>query len=112
MGAAGLEPAKPEGEGFTVPCNCHYAKPPKRKMLAVGVEPTTYRLQGGCSAIELCQLGRCLYYYIKEDIFGKMCFFKKILLLIFKINNKLINVDDIITKINFRDYESIKRQFF
>ena len=28
MGAAGLEPAKPEGEGFTVPCNCRYATPP------------------------------------------------------------------------------------
>lgn len=30
MGAAGLEPANPEGEGFTVPCDCHYATPPKR----------------------------------------------------------------------------------
>ncbi len=48
MGAAGLEPAKPEGEGVTVPCNCRYATPPKR-MLAVGIEPTTVRLQVGCS---------------------------------------------------------------
>ncbi len=28
MGAVGLEPTDPEGEGFTVPCNCHYATPP------------------------------------------------------------------------------------
>lgn len=28
MGAGGLEPPEPEGEGFTVPCNCHYATPP------------------------------------------------------------------------------------
>lgn len=47
MGAAGLEPAKTEVEGFTVPCNCHYATPPI--MLAVGIEPTTFRLQVGCS---------------------------------------------------------------
>lgn len=26
-------------------------------MLAVGLEPTTYRLQGECSTIELCQRG-------------------------------------------------------
>lgn len=30
MGAGGLEPPEPEGEGFTVPCNCRYATPPKR----------------------------------------------------------------------------------
>ena len=28
MGAVRLELTKPEGEGFTVPCNCHYATPP------------------------------------------------------------------------------------
>lgn len=58
LGAAGLEPAKPEGEGFTVPCNCRYATPPKEeweRMLAKGLEPSTVRLQGGCSTIELHQ---------------------------------------------------------
>ena len=48
MGAAGLEPAETEVEGFIVPCNCHYATPPKM-VLAVGLEPTTVRLQVGCS---------------------------------------------------------------
>lgn len=28
MGAVGLEPTETEVEGFTVPCNCHYATPP------------------------------------------------------------------------------------
>ncbi len=32
--------------------------PPKRQMLAKGVEPSTVRLQGGCSAIELHQQKR------------------------------------------------------
>ncbi len=53
MGAAGLEPAETGVEGFTVPCNCHYATPPKEykreTMLTVGIEPTTVRLQVGCS---------------------------------------------------------------
>lgn len=50
MGAVGLEPTETEVEGFTVPCNCHYATPPiMGKMLAVGIEPTTVRLQVGCS---------------------------------------------------------------
>ena len=49
MGAAGLEPAEPEGEGFTVPCNCRYATPPQKEMLAKGIEPSTVRLQVGCS---------------------------------------------------------------
>ncbi len=30
MGAAGLEPAETEVDGFTVHCNCRYATPPKR----------------------------------------------------------------------------------
>jgi hypothetical protein len=30
MGAAGLEPAEAEAGGFTVPCNCRYATPPKK----------------------------------------------------------------------------------
>jgi hypothetical protein len=56
MGAAGLEPAKSEDEGFTVPCNCRYATPPEMiGLLAKGLEPSTVRLQGGCSAIELHQ---------------------------------------------------------
>ena len=29
MGAVGLEPTETEVEGFTVPCNCHYATPPR-----------------------------------------------------------------------------------
>jgi hypothetical protein len=58
LGAVGLEPTNPEGEGFTVPCNCHYATPPKKlgllfvivtPLLTVGIEPTTVRLQVGCS---------------------------------------------------------------
>ena len=50
MGAVGLEPTETEVEGFTVPCNCRYATPPeRRKLLAVGLEPTTVRLQVGCS---------------------------------------------------------------
>ncbi len=57
MGAVRLELTKAEAEGFTVPCNCHYATPPKgkRRMLAKGLEPSTVRLQGGCSTIELHQ---------------------------------------------------------
>ena len=57
MGAAGLEPAESEDEGFTVPCNCHYATPPvtEKELLAKGIEPSTVRLQGGCSTIELHQ---------------------------------------------------------
>ncbi len=58
MGAVRLELTKPEGEGFTVPCNCHYATPPKgreERLLAKGLEPSTVRLQGGCSTIELHQ---------------------------------------------------------
>ncbi len=57
MGAAGLEPAEPEGEGFTVPCNCRYATPPE-KLLAKGIEPSTVRLQVGRSTIELRQRER------------------------------------------------------
>lgn len=51
MGAVGLEPTETEVEGFTVPCNCHYATPPEpiKEMLTVGIEPTTVRLQVGCS---------------------------------------------------------------
>ena len=50
MGAGGLEPPEPEGEGFTVPCNCRYATPPfPKKMLEKGLEPSTVRLQVGCS---------------------------------------------------------------
>ena len=51
MGAVGLEPTDPEGEGFTVPCNCRYATPPNSvmEMLAKGIEPSTIRLQVGRS---------------------------------------------------------------
>lgn len=51
LGAAGLEPAEAEAEGFTVPCNCRYATPPKmgKRMLAKGIEPSTIRLQVGRS---------------------------------------------------------------
>jgi hypothetical protein len=68
MGAGGLEPPKPEGGGFTVPCNCRYATPPKngkdkdsnkislllstrlrKGLLAKGIEPSTIRLQVGRS---------------------------------------------------------------
>ena len=64
MGAVGLEPTEPEGEGFTVPCNCRYATPPNRmgkisvkndldchvkNLLAKGLEPSTIRLQVGRS---------------------------------------------------------------
>ena len=52
MGAIGLEPTQTEVEGFTVPCNCRYATPPKlliSRLLTVGIEPTTVRLQVGCS---------------------------------------------------------------
>ena len=30
MGAVGLEPTETEVEGFTVPCNCRYATPPRK----------------------------------------------------------------------------------
>lgn len=51
MGAVGLEPTKSYDEGFTVPCNCRYAIPPfgAERMLTVGLEPTTIRLQVGRS---------------------------------------------------------------
>jgi hypothetical protein len=57
MGAGGLEPPEPEGEGFTVPCNCRYATPPQnwKKLLEKGIEPSTVRLQVGCSTFELLQ---------------------------------------------------------
>ncbi len=54
MGAGGLEPPNSEEEGFTVPCNCRYATPPKN-LLAKGIEPSTIRLQVGRSTIELHQ---------------------------------------------------------
>ena len=47
LGAARLELAKTEVERFTVSCNCRYATPPK--LLAKGIEPSTVRLQVGCS---------------------------------------------------------------
>ena len=48
MGAAGLEPAETEVDGFTVRCNCRYATPPE-SLLVAGIEPTTVRLQIGRS---------------------------------------------------------------
>ena len=45
---------KSKTERFTVSCNCRYAIPP-RTMLEKGFEPSTVRLQGGCSTIELLQ---------------------------------------------------------
>lgn len=54
MGAARLELAKTEVEGFTVPCNCHYATPPKdcwRKEL--NPQPPDYK--SGALPIELHQ---------------------------------------------------------
>ncbi len=41
-------------------------------MLAVGVEPTTYRLQGGCSAIELCQHG-ALFITSSSNFYQDSC---------------------------------------
>ncbi len=32
MGVVGLEPTETEVEGFTVPCNCHYATPPRQEI--------------------------------------------------------------------------------
>lgn len=32
MGVVGLEPTETEVEGFTVPCNCRYAIPPKKNL--------------------------------------------------------------------------------
>jgi hypothetical protein len=68
MGAVRLELTEPEGEGFTVPCNCHYATPPKKtkkNMLEKGIEPSTDRLQGDCSTIELLQLRKRAESYQK-----------------------------------------------
>ena len=55
MGAVGLEPTETEVEGFTVPCNCHYATPPenRKNLLAKGIEPSTSGLQNRCSTTEL-----------------------------------------------------------
>jgi len=45
VGDSGLEPLKPEGEGFTVPCNCRYANLPffenYRLVGPPGLEPGT-----------------------------------------------------------------------
>lgn len=51
LGAARLELANSEEGGFTVPCNCRYATPPKmgKRMLEKGLEPSTVRLQVGRS---------------------------------------------------------------
>ena len=69
VGDSGLEPLKPEGEGFTVPCNCHYANlpfvPPK------GFEPLTHRLEICCSILlsyegvffPVCQRAVCLDWH-------------------------------------------------
>ncbi len=65
MGAAGLEPAEPEGEGFTVPCNCRYATPPKNEFLLqekncwrkeLNPQPSDYK--SGALPIELHQQNR------------------------------------------------------
>ena len=69
VGDSGLEPLKPEGEGFTVPCNCRYANlpfvPPK------GFEPLTHRLEICCSILlsyegvffPVCQRAVCLDWH-------------------------------------------------
>ena len=51
MGAARLELAKTEVDGFTVHCNCRYATPPdgEKDLLEKGLEPSTVRLQVGRS---------------------------------------------------------------
>lgn len=57
MGAVRLELTKPEGEGFTVPCNCRYATPPERKNCwrkELNPQPSDYK--SGALPIELRQL--------------------------------------------------------
>lgn len=59
MGAGGLEPPEPEGEGFTVPCNCRYATPPTKKGREIcwrkdlNPQPSDYK--SGALPIELLQ---------------------------------------------------------
>lgn len=55
MGAAGLEPANPEGEGFTVPCNCHYATPPQKDCWRKELNPQPSDYKSGALPIELRQ---------------------------------------------------------
>ena len=72
MGAVGLEPTDPEGEGFTVPCNCRYATPPKkcwRKEL--NPQPSDYK--SGALPIELLQ-------HTKVKLITNASFFSQVLL--------------------------------
>ena len=58
MGAVRLELTKPEGEGFTVPCNCRYATPPEEEKRCwrkeLNPQPSDYK--SGALPIELLQL--------------------------------------------------------
>lgn len=58
---------KSKTERFTVSCNCRYAIPPLKTMLEKGIEPSTVRLQGGCSTVELLQ-------QLDENFIAKSCF--------------------------------------
>ena len=55
MGAVGLEPTKTEVEGFTVPCNCHYATPPKEECWRKDLNPQPADYKSDALPIELLQ---------------------------------------------------------
>ena len=53
VGSTGLEPVNSEEGRFTVFCNCRYTNYPIKMAEVDGLEPSTIRLTGERSAIEL-----------------------------------------------------------
>ena len=70
MGAVRLELTDSEEEGFTVPCNCHYATPPKRRKGCwrkdLNPQPSAYKADAlplsYTSMFRCGNLARCDFY--------------------------------------------------
>ena len=66
LGAARLELAETEVDGFTVHCNCHYATPPEGKKCwrkELNPQPSDYK--SGALPIELLQQNAIVFTRIK-----------------------------------------------
>lgn len=83
MGAARLELAKTEVEGFTVPCNCRYATPPMKKKECwrkdLNPQPPDYK--SGALPVELHQHLDGLIYSKINELQTRKSFIAKIFLL-------------------------------
>jgi hypothetical protein len=55
LGAVRLELTETEVEGVTVPCNCHYATPPRVKCWRKDLNPQPSDYKSGALPIELLQ---------------------------------------------------------